>query len=147
MMPQGVVREAEAELLKDETLDKEYLPIDGLPELKPLTQSLLFGEDSEAIAAGRIASSQSLSGTGALRVVGDFIKHFIPQAKTVYLSNPTWSNHHNIFGPGAGLTIAEYPYWDPTVYLSNPTWSNHHNIFESLLAIAFRLRGDWIQHR
>ncbi|OEH79217.1 hypothetical protein cyc_01530 [Cyclospora cayetanensis] len=83
------VRTAEAGILQ-EVLDKEYLPIDGLPELKQLTQNVLFGTNCPAIKEGRIASSQSLSGTGALRLVGDFIKHFLP----------------------ACLTIREYPYWN-----------------------------------
>lgn len=108
-----VVRKVEAEILSDASLDKEYLPIDGLADLKPLTQALLFGADSGALKEGRIASCQSISGTGALRVAGDFIKHFTPKCKFAYLSKPTWTNHHNIFGPGAGLEIREYPYWDP----------------------------------
>ncbi|XP_026192714.1 aspartate aminotransferase 1 [Cyclospora cayetanensis] len=46
--------------------------------LQELTQNVLFGTNCPAIKEGRIASSQSLSGTGALRLVGDFIKHFLP---------------------------------------------------------------------
>ncbi|CDJ39270.1 aspartate aminotransferase, putative [Eimeria tenella] len=107
------VRMAEEQIMSDPTVNKEYLPIDGLPELKELTQKLLFGEDLAAAAAGRIVSLQTLSGTGALRLAGEFIRHFVPTARYVYLSKPTWSNHHNVFGPGAGLTIREYPYWDP----------------------------------
>lgn len=40
---------------------------------------------------------QSLSGTGSLRVGAAFIARFMKGA-TVYLSNPTWGNHRNIFG-------------------------------------------------
>lgn len=46
-----------------------------------LTQTLLLGTESAALKEGRIASSQALSGTGGLRVVGDFIKHFLPECK------------------------------------------------------------------
>jgi aspartate aminotransferase len=35
-----------------------------------------------------------------------------PNAK-VYLSNPTWANHHQLFG-NVGLGIENYPYWDPS---------------------------------
>ncbi|KAL8274629.1 hypothetical protein Esti_001458 [Eimeria stiedai] len=128
-----VVREVEKGLVNDRSLDKEYLPIDGLAELKPashisfsppqphplsvvhprLTQKLVFGENSKVLKEGRVASCQSLSGTGALRVAADFIASFLPNCKCVYLSKPTWSNHHNIFGLAAGLDIREYRYWDP----------------------------------
>lgn len=40
---------------------------------------------------------QALSGTGSLRVGAAFIARFLKGA-TVYISNPTWGNHRNIFG-------------------------------------------------
>ena len=39
-----------------------------------------------------MATLQSLSGTGSLRVAAEFIAKFLP-GKTAYLSNPTWGNH------------------------------------------------------
>lgn len=54
---------------------------------------------------------QSLSGTGSLRVGAAFIKAWLP-GKTVYLSNPTWGNHRNIFAD-AGLEWKYYSYFDP----------------------------------
>ena len=56
----------------------------------------------------RIACVQSLSGTGSLRVGADFIAKFMPGAK-VYLSNPTWGNHKNIF-TDAGVEWKWYRY-------------------------------------
>jgi aspartate/tyrosine/aromatic aminotransferase len=54
-----------------------------------LTRKLAFGEDCPATAAGRIATVQTLSGTGALRVGGEFLKkHYA--VKVVYLPDPTW---------------------------------------------------------
>jgi hypothetical protein len=44
-----------------------------------------------------VACLQSLSGTGSLRVAAGFIARFM-KGSTVYLSNPTWGNHRNIFG-------------------------------------------------
>ena len=41
---------------------------------------------------GRVATLQSLSGTGSLRVGAEFISKFLP-GRTVYLSNPTWCAH------------------------------------------------------
>ncbi|EPT25025.1 aspartate aminotransferase [Toxoplasma gondii ME49] len=106
------VRQVEQEMAADPNLYKEYLPIDGLPELKKQTQELLFGEDSSAIAEERICSAQVLSGTGGLRVAGEFLRYFLPHCKTVYMSEPTWPNHPNIFKK-AGLEVATYPYWNP----------------------------------
>jgi hypothetical protein len=39
-----------------------------------------------------VATLQSLSGTGSLRVGSDFLAKFLP-GTTAYLSNPTWGNH------------------------------------------------------
>lgn len=44
----------------------------------------------------RVAVLQSLSGTGSLRLGAAFIAKFLP-GTTVYVSNPTWGNHNNIF--------------------------------------------------
>merc|ERR1719401_1393406 len=111
-----VIREAETEMLKDlgTKCNKEYSTIDGPPELKTLTQGLLFGADNEAVTSGRIASVQALSGTGALRVATEFIKLHIAKGgeKDIYVSNPTWGNHNAIFAK-AGLSVKSYPYWEP----------------------------------
>lgn len=112
----SVVREAEEEMLKElgTSVNKEYTTIDGPPELKPLTQKLLFGEGHEVLSSGRCASVQALSGTGALRVAGEFIaEHLQIAGKELWLSNPTWGNHNTIFEK-AGFDVKQYPYWDET---------------------------------
>jgi len=109
------VRKAEEEVLKEtgSTINKEYSTIDGPAGLKSLTQKLAFGEDCPAITEGRIASVQALSGTGSLRVAGEFIKSFLgPEAHTIWVSDPTWGNHNAIFQK-AGLQVKAYPYYDP----------------------------------
>lgn len=40
---------------------------------------------------------QALSGTGSLRLGAAIIARFM-KGTTVYISNPTWGNHRNIFG-------------------------------------------------
>ena len=47
---------------------------------------------------GRVATLQSLSGTGSLRVGAEFISKFLP-GRTVYLSNPTWCAHQPPHSP------------------------------------------------
>jgi len=109
----NVVKEAEKQMLAElgTKINKEYSTIDGPADLKKLTQQLLWGEDSPAIADGRIASVQALSGTGALRVVSEFVKTYMrPEMHEVWVSDPTWGNHNAIFGK-AGLTVKTYPYY------------------------------------
>jgi aspartate aminotransferase len=61
----------------------------GDPTFCALSRKLAFGEDCPAIAAGRIATVQSLSGTGALRVGAEFLKRH-HAVHIVYLPDPTW---------------------------------------------------------
>jgi len=103
------VRRAEAALLEEQA-SKEYLSITGSPELGCCVQKLLFGEDHEIISSNRAATAQTPGGTGALRVAGDFIKKVLPGSK-IWLSDPTWANHRNVFR-AAGLEICSYPYYD-----------------------------------
>ena len=104
-----VVRRAEKMML-DAGHDKEYLPMQGLAEFNAATVDLLLGKDSEAVRDGRVATVQSLSGTGSLRVGAAFVAKFLPGAK-VFLPSPTWGNHKNIFAD-AGVEWAEYRYYD-----------------------------------
>jgi aromatic-amino-acid transaminase len=87
-----------------------YLPMDGMAVYCREIQKLLFGEDSTAFKDKRVATIQSLGGSGALRVGADFLFRWFPQSK-VYVSNPTWENHKSIFC-GAGFEVGEYPYFD-----------------------------------
>eukprot|EP00274_Cyanoptyche_gloeocystis_P004624 CAMPEP_0196654420 /NCGR_PEP_ID=MMETSP1086-20130531/4118_1 /TAXON_ID=77921 /ORGANISM="Cyanoptyche gloeocystis , Strain SAG4.97" /LENGTH=405 /DNA_ID=CAMNT_0041986165 /DNA_START=66 /DNA_END=1283 /DNA_ORIENTATION=+ len=89
----NVVRKVEEILLKE---NHEYLAIDGLPEFRNLTAKLIFGEDSKLLQEGKVATVQSLSGTGALRVGAAFVEKWLPDV-SVYLPTPTWGNHMNIF--------------------------------------------------
>lgn len=106
----NVVKEAEARMLAANE-NKEYLPIDGLPAFKKATANLLFGEENPVLKEGRVATIQSLSGTGSLRVGAAFIQRFMPEA-TIYFSDPTWGNHKAIFSD-AGVPWKTYRYFDP----------------------------------
>ena len=105
----AAVKEAERRLL-DAEKTKGYLPIDGPPALGPLVRSMLFGTDDERVRGGRAATSMTPGGTGGLRVAGDFVQQNFPGA-TVWLSDPTWANHHGIFR-AAGLATATYRWYD-----------------------------------
>ena len=88
-----------------------YLPMSGLPSYCQAIQSLLFGEDSPAFQAQRIATIQTLGGSGALKVGADFLYRYFPDSQ-VWVSDPTWENHIAIFN-GAGFKVNKYPYFDP----------------------------------
>ncbi len=103
------VKEAEKRVLEQED-SKGYLPMTGEPAYCARVQELLFGEDHEIIANKRAATAQCPGGTGALRVVGDYLHVLHPDA-SLWLSDPTWANHGTIFA-AAGLNCEKYAYRD-----------------------------------
>jgi aromatic-amino-acid transaminase len=103
------VREAESALLQ--TLGaRPYLPMEGAANYRQAVQHLLFGAEHEAVKSGRIATLQTLGGSGGLKVGGDFLKRYFPNSN-VWVSDPTWDNHRAMF-EGAGFTVSTYPYYD-----------------------------------
>lgn len=103
------VREA-AQALGNSIGPSGYLPMEGMATYRQLVQQLVFGAQHRALAEGRIATIQSLGGSGALKVGADFIKRYFPKAE-VWVSDPTWENHVALF-EGAGLKVHTYPYYD-----------------------------------
>jgi len=57
----------------DTTLTHEYLMILGLPAFSEAATGMLLGKDSPVVSEGRAFGIQCLSGTGSLRVAGDFL--------------------------------------------------------------------------
>jgi aromatic-amino-acid transaminase len=100
--------------LARETKPRGYLPIDGLPAYDLATQKLLFGADSPLLAAGRVSTSQTIAGSGALRVGADFLKRNLPFAK-IAISTPSWENHRAIF-TAAGFEVVDYRYYDAATH-------------------------------
>jgi aromatic-amino-acid transaminase len=87
-----------------------YLPIDGIAAYDSAVQALVFGADSAAVRAGRIATVQALGGTGGLKLGADFLKRLNPNAQ-VLISDPSWENHRALF-ESAGFVVGQYPYYD-----------------------------------
>ncbi len=87
-----------------------YLPIDGIAAYDRSVQELVFSADSAALHDGRIATVQTLGGTGGLKVGADFLKRLNPQSK-VLISDPSWENHRALFMQ-AGFEVETYPYYD-----------------------------------
>ena len=62
--------------------------------------------------SSRVAAVQTLSGTGACRLFGEFINRFVGTGVDMYMPNPTWGNHIPIM-KDAGLVPSQYRYYDP----------------------------------
>lgn len=86
-----IVKKVEHQIVNDPTLDKEYAPIEGVAEFCLGSRQVAFGWDHPDVNSGRIATCQTLSGTGALKIVSDFLKKF--RNAPIYISKPTWANH------------------------------------------------------
>jgi aspartate aminotransferase len=104
-----VIKKIEHEVVNDLTLDKEYAPIEGVESFIKGSRQVVFGWDSPNVTDERITTCQTLSGTGALKILADFIRRF--RNAPIYLSKPTWANHNQIF-TGANLEVREYAYYD-----------------------------------
>ena len=103
------VQEAE-KMMMEAPKARGYLPIDGLKAYDKAVQGLVFGADSAAVKAGRIATVQAIGGTGGLKVGADLLKRMNPDAK-VLISDPSWENHRALF-EGAGFIVEHYAYYD-----------------------------------
>jgi aspartate aminotransferase len=94
-------------------MDNEYPPITGVPAFVKQASILAYGQSSDVLSNKRVAACQSLSGTGALRLCGEYLaRHSEGERPTVMLPNPTWGNHNSVF-QHAGLDLAQYRYWHP----------------------------------
>src|SRR5262245_27869359 len=102
------VRKAE-ELRMKNSPHRGYLPIDGLAAYDAAVQELLFGSKKDTIV-----TVQAVGGTGGLRVGADFLKVLSPDA-TVWISEPSWENHRQLFEQ-AGFKVRNYPYYDPKTH-------------------------------
>jgi aromatic-amino-acid transaminase len=91
-----------------------YVPIEGIPAYNQAVQTLLFGNASPLLAAGRVATFEALGGTGGLRIGADFLKRLNPAAG-VWISDPSWENHRALF-EAAGFVVGAYPYYDPATH-------------------------------
>jgi len=102
---------------------RPYLPMEGAPNYRKEVQHLLFGNEHPAVVDSRIATVQTIGGSGALKVGADFLAANFRQS-AVWVCDPTWDNHLSIFGR-AGFQVFRYPYYDA---------KTHHVDFKALQA-------------
>ncbi|CAG9566589.1 unnamed protein product [Danaus chrysippus] len=100
------VRKAE-NIIHEKGLNHEYAPIGGEASYTSAVAELAFGECSQVIQN----KTNTLSGTGALRLGLEFVTKHYAKNKEVWLSSPTWGNHPQICNT-LGLPHKKYRYFD-----------------------------------
>ena len=104
------VKTAEKKVVES-NLDKEYAGITGVPAFTKAAAILAYGSSSDAIKSDRVAITQSISGTGALRIGGEFLARFYPSGKKIFIPTPSWANHNAVF-KDSGLEVVKYRYYN-----------------------------------
>lgn len=104
------VADAEARLNAQPHGASLYLPMEGLNSYRHAIAPLLFGADHPVLQQQRVATIQTLGGSGALKVGADFLKRYFLESG-VWVSDPTWENHVAIFAR-AGFEVSTYPWYD-----------------------------------
>ncbi|KAK2925933.1 aminotransferase [Fusarium oxysporum f. sp. vasinfectum] len=87
----------------------EYLPIEGLQSFRDEATKLLF-HDTSALKENRIASCQSISGTGSLLLAGLVLRKANSGIENIIITDPTWSNHDLLFKE-IGFNVVKAPYY------------------------------------
>lgn len=128
----GAVQQVER-TLAEQSPARGYLPIDGMPDYRSATRELLFGADSPLISEGRASTTQTIGGSGALRVGADLLRHALPFAR-VAISTPSWENHRALF-PAAGFEVVDYTYFDD---------ASHGLDFDGMLADLGKLEAGTV---
>lgn len=125
------VKQAQRNLAETE-ITKAYMSPVGDEAFNTGMQRLVFGENSPALADGRIGSVQTPGGCGALRIGAELIQAASPGAK-VWVSDPTWPVHIPLLG-SVGLQFETYRYYKP---------DDHSVNFEGMVADLERAKaGD-----
>ncbi len=88
----------------------EYLPIIGDQNFLDLSKKLYIGEKHDKTCNDtEFDNVQTLSGTGALELAGKLIAKTFLSRHDIYVPNPTWENHLNIF-QSCRLNVHSYNY-------------------------------------
>ena len=105
---EAVSRAQELILVEEDT--KAYVGMAGSKRYCDLLAQTTLGAYHTVLTNNRFAVAQTPGGSGALRVLAEFINVAKPGA-TVWAGDPTWANHSPII-QSAGLEIKQYPYYD-----------------------------------
>ncbi|GKZ27419.1 hypothetical protein AbraCBS73388_004637 [Aspergillus brasiliensis] len=115
---EGYYHEMEVLKVAKKTLNErnpghDYECTTGSPEFLKRAAQVMFGEKSQALRSGRVASVQTISGTGANHLAALLLsKCEGSQAGSVYIGTPAWGNYEPLCSL-VGLKVVRYPYYDP----------------------------------
>ncbi|KPI88927.1 putative aspartate aminotransferase [Leptomonas seymouri] len=106
------VRKAMKTIVENDT-QMDYASIGGLPSFVSSSQALCFGKSVQDVQGDRIASVQSLSGTGALHLGLELLQRYAGSTGplTVHIPFPSYPNHYNIL-QHLNIDIKTYPYYN-----------------------------------
>lgn len=90
-------------------MNKEYAGITGVPSFPAAAAKLAYGKDSPVL--DKIAVTQTISGTGALRLGAAFLQRWRSGENKIRVPNPTWANHKAIF-KDSDLKTEDYRYYN-----------------------------------
>jgi aromatic-amino-acid transaminase len=120
------VRDAESRVVAA-AAPRGYLPSDGLGAYADRVRELVFSRD-----ARHSVTVQAVGGTGALKIGADFLRRIAPSA-SVWISQPSWENHRQLF-EAAGFLVKTYEYYNA---------ATHGLDFAAMLAsLGAAVRGD-----
>ena len=105
----SAIKKAE-QLLWNSEDSKSYIAQAGPEGFLSETALMILGKDSASLSDKRACSVLAPGGSGALRVIAEFVSKNFPNTKT-WVSSPTWANHVPLLS-SAGLVLQEYPYYN-----------------------------------
>lgn len=95
--------------MTEKNLGHDYIPTTGIPSFIPLAKKFMFGESFDI---ERVASVQTVAGTGANRIGAAFLSaHYATDSTKAYIGTPAWGNYIPLF-THAGIPCATYKYHD-----------------------------------
>lgn len=93
------------------SLNHEYLPIQGFEPFLSAAKDLVLGQYD--VSRSYVIPVQTISGTGANHLGAAFLADQL-KPRQVFISDPTWSNHHLIWEVAAPDVVQKnYPYYKP----------------------------------
>lgn len=106
------VKQAQSIVLEHQ-ISKNYLNITGVDEFNAAIENFLLKKINKQYSQ----TLTTVGGTGALFLSGKAI-HSINPESTIWISEPTWNNHLEIFKQ-LGMKIRRYPYYDKKSHTIN----------------------------
>ncbi|EFW98951.1 DNA replication factor c subunit [Grosmannia clavigera kw1407] len=90
----------------------DYLPSEGFPPFVQAARELLFGSLTAELSP-RLATIQTIAGTGACHVGTELLIRLQRKPTAVWIADPTWINHSLIWTIAADdVEQKRYPYYD-----------------------------------